>query len=57
MIQGVREVFEIVDLDDRKGVVGDGGELQMGKMVLIGQGLDQDAFERSLRWGLEDGGV
>ena len=49
MIQGVREVFEIVDLDrgrsDGKGME----SKEEGKLVLIGRGLDEDAFGRSLR--------
>ncbi|CAF9938564.1 hypothetical protein IMSHALPRED_000848 [Imshaugia aleurites] len=44
MVQGVREVFEIVDLD-RGGSEG-GVE---GKLVLIGRGLDEGAFGGSLR--------
>ena len=53
MIQGVREVFEIVDLDlgrsDSKGMESKG----MGKLVLIGRGLDEDTFGGSLRACLE----
>lgn len=53
MIQGVREVFEIVDLDrgrsDGKGME----SKEEGKLVLIGRGLDEDAFGRSLRARLE----
>ena len=45
MIQGVREVFEIVDLD-RRGRGGGGAE--EGKLVLIGRGLDEGAFAGSL---------
>ena len=45
MIQGVREVFEIVDLDTGKGRES-GRE---GKLVLIGRGLDGEAFGESLR--------
>lgn len=57
MIQGVREVFEIVDLDNGgKGTAEEGGEQWMGKMVLIGRGLDGDAFGESLRWSLDGGG-
>lgn len=63
MIQGVREVFEIVDLDgggregEGKGE-GTGGGVQRqageeGKLVLIGRGLDEGAFGRSLRGCLE----
>ena len=47
MIQGVREVFEMVDLDSNgKGV---------GKLVLIGRmgGLGLEVMERSLRGVLE----
>lgn len=47
MVQGVREVFEIVDLDGGGG----GGE---GKLVLIGRGLDGGAFGGSLRAWLGD---
>lgn len=53
MIQGVREVFEIVDLDDGKNQNPDGGADQVGKIVLIGRGLDQVGFDRSLKWFLE----
>lgn len=66
MIQGVREVFEIVDLDhdtakdaekgDDEGEKGKEMAKGMGKMVLIGRGLDQDLFERSLRWWVFEGG-
>ncbi len=50
MVQGVRDVFEIVELErggsgDEK-TVGVGSE---GKLVLIGRGLDEAAFKRSLR--------
>lgn len=55
MVQGVRDVFEIVDLeggsrDGGAGVGSGGGE---GKLVLIGRGLDEGAFEGSLRGCLE----
>ena len=46
MVQGVRNVFEITDLE-----TGDeaGSDLNtMGKLVLIGRGLNQDYFQRSL---------
>ena len=46
MIQGVREVFEIVDMDD--GGAGLGEVTTPSKVVFIGKGLDQQAFERSL---------
>lgn len=47
MIQGVREVFEMVELDGRAEGV--------GKLVLIGRlgGLDFETMERSLRGVLE----
>ena len=47
MIQGVREVFEMVELDGRAE--------GMGKLVLIGRlgGLDLEILERSLRSFLE----
>ena len=47
MIQGVREVFEMVDLDGRAAGV--------GKLVLIGRlgGLDLEIVEGSLRGFLE----
>ncbi|CAD6594268.1 MAG: hypothetical protein ASARMPRED_009002 [Alectoria sarmentosa] len=49
MIQGVREVFEIVDMDrSRSG--GKGVESRdEGKLVLIGRGLGEAAFGGSLR--------
>lgn len=57
MVQGVRDVFEIVDLEGGSrdggagaGVGSGGGE---GKLVLIGRGLDEGAFEGSLRGCLE----
>ena len=57
MIQGVREVFEIVDLD-RGGSDGRSGAKGMesraeGKLVLIGRGLDEVAFGGSLRASLD----
>lgn len=47
MIQGVREVFEMVELDGRAEGV--------GKLVLIGRlgGLGLERMERSLRGVLE----
>jgi len=59
MIQGVREVFEISDLErdhKREAAAGKSEAQQEGKMVLIGRGLDQEAFARSLGWCLEGGG-
>lgn len=56
MVQGVRDVFEIVDLDPggrrvRKGVEAK-EEKQEGKLVLIGRGLREVAFGASLRGAL-----
>ena len=51
MVQGVREVFEIVDLDERAGGgrFGNGYWDVKGKLVFIGKGLDETLF----RWSLE----
>ena len=50
MVQGVREVFEIVDLDRGGKRAGKGMEgSREGKLVLIGRGLDEAAFGGSLR--------
>lgn len=47
MLQGVREVFELVD-----GGIEDGGkevvESRMGKIVVIGRGLNGRAWQESL---------
>ena len=43
MVQGVREVFEIVDLDGTEPT-----SLEDSKIVLIGRGLNQDRFQQSL---------
>lgn len=60
MIQGVRDVFEIVDLPNNNHATQDGDreskKQQEGKMVLIGRGLDKERFERSLRLCLENAG-
>ena len=55
MVQGVRDVFEIVDLEggSRDGGAGVGSRGREGKLVLIGRGLDEGAFEGSLRGWLE----
>lgn len=59
MIQGVRDVFEIVDvspsknknLPDQQDHVGE--ESRIGKMVLIGQGLAASLpVERSLQYAI-----
>ncbi|KAI5868561.1 cobW-domain-containing protein [Durotheca rogersii] len=46
MVQGVREIFEIFDLDSPSDP--DGGTAQAGKVVLIGRGIQEVNFERSL---------
>ncbi|KAL7627561.1 hypothetical protein AAE478_001754 [Parahypoxylon ruwenzoriense] len=46
MVQGVREVFEIFDSDRSSNQ--SGGSIQSGKIVLIGRGLQEVDFERSL---------
>lgn len=56
MIQGVREVFEIVDIEGSVGGnANDGGgrvqerkDLGSGKLVLIGRGLDESVFGENL---------
>ena len=52
MIQGVRDIFEIVD----KSIIGSGkpdaAENSKGKIVLIGKGLMGLGFEESLLGGL-----
>ncbi len=52
MIQGVRDIFEIVD----KSIIGSGkpdsAENSKGKIVLIGRGLMGLGFEESLLGGL-----
>jgi beta-phosphoglucomutase-like phosphatase (HAD superfamily) len=50
LVQGVREVFEL--LDEKDGAVGaasaSGSEVQAeSKLVLIGRGLDTNAFTKS----------
>ena len=52
MIQGVREVFEIVDVEPSKAPLGTQDEdanPQRGKLVLIGRGLSELPVEESLR--------
>ena len=51
MIQGVREVFEIVDLGTAKTPPprqSGQAESQWGKLVLIGRGLQREIFQSSL---------
>ena len=56
MIQGVREVFEIVDIEDKdKDEKQEGGEERRGKVVLIGRGLEREEVERSLGYSLNGG--
>ena len=55
MIQGVREVFEIVDHESNVGASGTQAETvekQGGKLVLIGRGLSESPVEESLRLAL-----
>lgn len=56
MLQGVREVFEIVDMDG--GAKEKGGDAMdgKGKMVLIGRGLEKVDLGRSLQGCLEYAG-
>ncbi|KAI1409435.1 COBW domain-containing protein [Hypoxylon sp. FL1857] len=52
MVQGVREVFEILDGEQSSSQTN--GLPQTGKLVLIGRGVQGINFERSLRSILED---
>lgn len=45
LLQGVREVFEVVDTDGVEA----GGK---GKIVLIGKGVDKKTLQRSLEEGV-----
>lgn len=57
MVQGVREVFEIVDLNREEDPQQRQGQ---GKIVLIGRGVVGLPVEESLRFALEEsenGGV
>ncbi|MBE7181117.1 MAG: GTP-binding protein [Terriglobus roseus] len=57
ILQGVRELFEISDAVDAAGSGRGpaGSPSQAGKLVLIGRGLDDDAFANSLRSALSSG--
>lgn len=57
LVQGVREVFEILDAKDSPaGGQGAGtGVNQGGKVVLIGRGVDEERFGQSLREALRSG--
>lgn len=50
LIQGVREVFEILDARDSPASGQDTGAdaKQSGKVVLIGRGVEEERFEQSL---------
>lgn len=56
LLQGVREVFELID--EKEGVVTQNGDAAAingktgGKIVLIGRGLDEEAFSKSLKSSL-----
>ena len=55
MIQGVREVFEIVDLEIKRdsppqGVIEE--QQDSSKVILIGRGLQRDMFQKSLNEAL-----
>ena len=57
MLQGVREVFEITDLDDGQGDgSGDVDEGKKGKLVFIGRGLKREEMEGSLGRALREVG-
>ena len=57
MIQGVREVFEIVDIESKgeepKAGNGNDEAVMKGKLVLIGRGLHAETYEMSLKWHLD----
>lgn len=58
MIQGVRDVFEIIDLTSSKSVAGnevDPSSAAHGKIVLIGKGLVGVPFQESLEQTLANG--
>lgn len=46
VIQGVREVFEIREIEPFS--LREGNDQNAGKIIFIGQGLDQNMFQRSL---------
>ena len=59
MLQGVREVFDITDLEregeEAEGAGGGGGGKE-GKIVLIGKGLERESIEASLGRALREVG-
>lgn len=56
LLQGVREVFELLDSADTSGAAREdgGGE---GKIVLIGRDIERDALQRGLLESVVGGGV
>lgn len=58
MLQGVREIFELIDGVDAAGEEGEGGEENGGRIVFIGRNLGGEtsgAFQRSLDDALREG--
>lgn len=47
LLQGVREVFEVLDSSDRSSP-SESGKEAVGKIVLIGRDIDREALQRSL---------
>lgn len=56
MLQGVREVFDITDLEKEEEEGGEGGGGKEGKIVLIGRGLRRESLEASLGRALREVG-
>ena len=57
MLQGVRDVFEIVDIDDNMAAAeteNTAKERQLGKIVLIGRGVAEFPWEENLLFWLHD---
>lgn len=60
MVQGVREVFEIVNLEINQEIPSQGlekVEKESSKLVLIGRGLQHNGFQKSLDNALDDAAV
>jgi hypothetical protein len=55
MIQGVRDVFEIVDLDRKEDGPPPQQQQQQGKIVLIGRGVAALPVAESLEFALQEG--
>lgn len=53
LIQGVRDVFEVLDSSESSTRSTGKAEAFVGKLVVIGRGLQYASFERSLRQSLE----